>query len=195
MSDGGPHRAVNVSSDVNDRYYMRTAAGAQTMPHSLLADRFGRAANPRLRLRVKVGPSSPFAFVLSLVNEGRGAPRRPAIILKKFQLRGGELKWPSHPSHDGETGFVLRALPYGEVALESWLLEPFEDMVVYPGASRGVFSFWTSLDQTPQKITPVVLEYSAELHALDTQPVRGKGRLEINSIMDLLGDGSFELEG
>jgi hypothetical protein len=36
-SRGGPHRALNATAEVNDRYYMRTSSCAQTIPHSLLA--------------------------------------------------------------------------------------------------------------------------------------------------------------
>jgi predicted HTH transcriptional regulator len=38
-SNGGPHRVVGATSDSNERYYMRTASGAQTISHSLLGER------------------------------------------------------------------------------------------------------------------------------------------------------------
>ena len=184
-SGGGPHRATNATTAVNDRYYMRTAAGAQTMPHPLLADRFGRIALPRLRMHVRQGPVAPFGFVFSFTNEGRGAARRPAAILREVRLEagGGELRWPSSPAQDASTGFVLRALPYGEAHLEGWFVEPYTDTVVYPGAPRGFFALSTSLYLKPENFrTPIRLDYRAELYALDVRPVVGRGWFVYSSL-------------
>lgn len=196
MSDGGPHRATNASARVNDRYYMRTAAGAQTIPHSLLADRFGRAANPKLRLLVRLVSTAPLSFVFSLTNIGRGVARRPAVILRDVKLRAavGEIVWPTGRKWEA-SGFVFRGLPYGEVKLDGWLLEPYEDVVVYPGVPRGVFTLDTNARVSLDAFAPFRLDYRAELHALDTQPVSGVGSLEVSSIEDLVADrdGTFEI--
>ena len=52
-SNGGPHRVVRAGTDANDRYYMRTTTEFVVLPHTLLADRFGRTASPRLELRIQ----------------------------------------------------------------------------------------------------------------------------------------------
>ena len=49
------------------------------------------------------------------------------------------LNWGgSFPWQDGETGFTVRALPYGAAQLEAVLIEPYQDLVVYPGAERAM---------------------------------------------------------
>ena len=79
-SDGGPHRAM-CGNRTKDRYFMRSTDATSPMPHSLLADRFGRAAKPRLSLRVwwQGGTATGQMLRIRLTNEGRGTARQPAI--------------------------------------------------------------------------------------------------------------------
>jgi hypothetical protein len=133
-SEAGPHRAAQATAETNDRYYMRTAAGAQTIPHSLLAALFAFAAPPRLEFRARFihvndaganTPSDPPVVEMRLVNHGRSAARRPAVFLfGASSLNWDEFRlWNFHYyPRKTEDGFSYVAI------------EPLHDVVIYPGA-------------------------------------------------------------
>lgn len=170
---GGPHRVVGSTVSANDRYYMRTTTEHVVMPHRHLADRFARTASPRLKLIARVTSHDTGRVDLRLVNDGRGSARRPAVaIVGDLATTSLNVNFNSKLSN----GFVFRTrpAPSGKFGL---ILEPHEDVVVYPGMSvvagsfdvRGGASF-----KAPLAVT---------LHALDAQPV--EGRLEIHIIRNV----------
>jgi hypothetical protein len=70
--------------------------------------------------------------------------------------------------------------------------EPYENIVVYPGVQRGVWSVHTDFAGS-QLSAPVRLEYEAELHALDAQPIKGRGAIEFASVADFAAkEGTFD---
>jgi hypothetical protein len=168
-SYGGPHRVVNATKDVNDRYFMRTAAGDQTMPHGLLADRFGRRARPELGLYSRVtlsGDETHFAFALS--NSGRGPPRFAA--------------WSARP------GFVARA-PEEGVRYDPTLFNPnpehgmllFEsdaNAILYPGMTVGFAHTYFNPVPSGSGWTQT-LNFIAVLFALGAEPIDVRGEMEV----------------
>lgn len=107
QSDGGPHRVVNASSEVNDRYYMRTAAGAQTMPHSVLSAMFGRTPTPKLVLRVRF--EAAHRVGLWVRNVGRGLARDVLLRVGVFVVQGPDKYDP---------------IPFDEDPAEFWTAVP-----------------------------------------------------------------------
>ncbi len=92
-SQGGPHRVTNGDAESNDRYYARTSTSTFAMPHSLLADRFGRRPHPQLGLKFRYlglhGADANSAVLdFWITNRGRGLAEGAAI---DFSLSGGSL--------------------------------------------------------------------------------------------------------
>jgi hypothetical protein len=82
-SEARPHRtSAQLSSEVNNRYYMRTDTDTAPMPHEMLAALFGRTPRPRLRLVVRWSEANkPPQLFFYLRNEGPGTAREPIVRL------------------------------------------------------------------------------------------------------------------
>lgn len=167
-SDGGPHRVANASSETNDRYYMRTAAGAQTIPHSLLAALFSRTATPKLSLEIRLVGGRNVQVEFRLFNRGRGVARRPAIMFAEWP---GSTLQPDFLSLQ-ENGFFWRPNP-GNTDLARVLIEPREDLVIYPGTDRILM--------TAKPVAECRIVFRASLYAVDAQPRGGDGILAITA--------------
>ena len=91
-SDGGPHR-VGVGRD-EGRYYLRAGSRTVIMPHTILADRFGRRPPAKLRIGVSYGDNEEepgfHEATFYLQNHGRSAARQPAILIHEAP---GALEW------------------------------------------------------------------------------------------------------
>lgn len=168
-SDGGPHCAHNASKDVNGRYYMRTAAGAQSMPHSVLAAMFGRTAQPRLHLCVRLIPvgSQPMQVEFRLLNAGRGVARRPAIQFHEFTSKVELVMFNSVSKY----GFILRPHNSAE-GVSRILCEASEELLIYPDMDR-VCLFGTYRGDTLDHD----MRFRGVLHALDMRPTPFDGIL------------------
>ena len=186
QSDGAPHRAAQISTlrgETQGHYYMRTTTDTIVIPHAQLAAMFARTAPPALQLRVRVGGVVPLHFNLSLFNSGRGAAMRPAIIVRSFRLEGAPLgvgiEWgtATFPFHC-TTGFVIRSQPFGAADPNGALIEPTEDMVVYPGMERAVCAAWTKLHADGPRMTPLAIDLEVELYALHARPIDATGRID-----------------
>lgn len=168
-STGGPHRVVGASAEANDRYMMRTATEFVVMPHSALADRFSRTAPPLLRMTARFSQLAPATLELLLTNVGRGTARRPAI----------ELVTPTSALQDPPTsnlvsGFVVRKIASNNVRTARYLIEPHTDVVLYPGQERRVHVWETRLSGRLE------LPFEVRLYTIDTRPVQGSGKLEVD---------------
>jgi hypothetical protein len=175
-SAGGPHRATCATSDVNDRYYMRTAAGDQTMPHALLAALFAYRLPPRLEFRARfsirnfldpnVGP-----FVeLRLANRGRSPARRPAVHL----FGPPPLIWPDSLE---EFGIEVRTTEEG---LSYIALEPLPhaaDLVIYPESDLVLGT--ARCDRAARSQLGIRVEFHVRIMSLDSQTFEGKAVLEV----------------
>jgi hypothetical protein len=169
-SVGGPHRAINATKDVNDRYYMRTSAGAQTIPHGFLGALFSAVAPPRLELQLRVINLPVVQVELRLFNHGRGVARRPAIVIHSHF---GAFLAPF--DSDQKTGFILRAL-HTEDQKPRALLETHRDVFIYPGMDHAVL--FLNATRQPESL-PYSFKLEATLYALDMQPRHGKVELVI----------------
>jgi hypothetical protein len=165
-SDGGPHRAVAASGQVNDRYYMRTAAGQQTMPHSLLAAMFARTAPPRLELQVRfTNPQRQSSDVeLRLFNTGRGTARRPVVMLRNDSTVWSEYETPASPYM-----WTALRLENGKT-LQTFEPKHDREFVLYPGAQVVVGRGKVRESFSDGAIR---VAFSATLYAVDAQPVSG----------------------
>src|SRR5262249_24171211 len=96
-----PHRAISASTEVNDRYFMRTVADTVVMPHAMLAALFGRTPPPRLQLRLEFctrdlsGTQAAEYMTMRLANVGRGTARQPAVCLREESQPIGAFWWNS----------------------------------------------------------------------------------------------------
>lgn len=170
QSDGGPHRVVKVSAEINERYYMRTTTEFVSMPHALLADRFGRRASPRLELQMRYIRINPTQIEFRLVNWGRGAARRPAVQLieappsVKFEI-----------GVPNRHGFIV-IVDHSADRKPRWLVEPSGDAIIYPGMDRVIA--YASETGAPGNCG-YEHQFRAILHALDSEPIEGQGALAI----------------
>jgi hypothetical protein len=118
---GGPHRAVRTRAETNERYFMRTTTEIQTMPHSLLADRFARVARPVMRvvamLTIGGGGVVGVGLNIKLRNVGRGVASQPAIRFNRIDSRldwrsitqlnaGWQILWPKGVPNPTEVVYV-----------------------------------------------------------------------------------------
>jgi hypothetical protein len=87
QSDGGPHQAAR--GDGKARYFMRTAANSEPMPHSILAGMFGRAPPPSLVLSARLNFERQ--IVLSVENRGRGLAENIMLRFTISTLDNGQV--------------------------------------------------------------------------------------------------------
>ncbi|MCC7386879.1 MAG: ATP-binding protein [Deltaproteobacteria bacterium] len=96
-SDLHPHQLV-LQVDGNGRYYGRAGTDFRPLPHSMLADRFGRRPHPKLeaevrgfvvRERLNSNPRD-WALDLRLANRGRGMANELAICMAAHGSRSGD---------------------------------------------------------------------------------------------------------
>ena len=127
-SDSGPHR-IAVGPD-EGRYYMRAGSRTVVMPHTVLADRFGRRPSAKLQIGVSYGDNEEepgfHEARFYLRNYGRGAARQPAILIHRAPAA---LRWEAN---EWDTGWTR----LGQVGTETssdagWRSSP--DVVVFPG--------------------------------------------------------------
>lgn len=77
------------------RYHIRTGDQSPVMPHSILADRFGRRPHPKLELRwwqtsrQKQGKGIHLEIMLAVYNAGRGIARYPMVRLHSWLDKPG----------------------------------------------------------------------------------------------------------
>jgi len=175
-STGGPHRAICATSEVNDRYYMRTAAGDQTMPHALLAALFAYALPPKLEFRARflardflnseLGP----LVELRLANRGRSPARRPAVHL----FGPPPLIWPRAPETFGiQTRTTEEGLRYA--ALEP--LPDAADLVIYPESDIVLATM--RCDRPAFSPQGIRIDFHVRVMSLDSYTFEGKETLEV----------------
>jgi hypothetical protein len=171
-SYGGPHRVANATTDVNDKYFMRTATQTVVMPHGLLGDRFIRAARPELELQFRFYDATNGGIELRLRNVGRGSAVRPAIHLTSLPhwFRG-------HAGSKLTTGFIIRDLA-DEEGRRSLFIEPHEDVVIYPGSDR-VVAHVASHTVFREPLSAWEAQFRGILYALNAQPVEGETTLQV----------------
>lgn len=174
-SAGGPHRVTNAGKS-NDKYYVRTAAGAQVIPHSLLAALFAYTSPPRLELRVAcsgITPNARPSIELRLLNRGRSAARAPAVWLFESPPKAFPLGMIIPP------GFVWRM---GTIAGGSHYraIEAGDDLVIYPDSDRLVLD--APCEQSAMRQDgSVVIHFHARIMSLETAPIEGDVRLTFDS--------------
>jgi len=171
-SDGGPHRVANGTTDVNDRYFMRTAASTVTMPHSLLADRFGRQAQPKLRLLARLhGGGANIQLLLRLRNEGRGTARRPAVHIIGIS---NHLGWRSLTSL--ARGWTILWERGVVVAPEEVIYQSSPSDVIYPNVTVTVANLEAGTNAGQMLGSPLV----GRIYAEDMRPVEFAGALALD---------------
>ena len=143
----GPYRATgSIAAEVKDRYYIRIANGTDVMSHQHLADRFGHTAPPQLELQVRVErinldltSRSPVRFEWRLFNRGRGAARRPAVLL----IDPPPMAWEDS---DLGLGFAIREST-SDTGEDRVLVEPDSaNVLLYPGMDRIIALTETRVD-------------------------------------------------
>jgi hypothetical protein len=93
-SDGYPHMAI---AKDQHRYYFRGGSSFLKMESFMVADRFGRRAQPKLSMVLKIGsvemvadigrkPITTRRLTVSIENSGLGIARHPAIRIKPNEL-------------------------------------------------------------------------------------------------------------
>jgi len=170
-----PHRATSTGR-VNNHYYMRTAAGAHVIPHSMLTALFAYSSPPRLELWARcsgITPNARPSIELRLRNTGRSPARAPAVWLFDF------------PSHLGLTvkimtppGFAMRR-GSTEDGRSYVAIEAAGDLVIYPGTDR-VLSDAPCEDTAMRTGGDVVVQLHARIMSLDTPPVEGTTQLKFH---------------
>lgn len=163
-SDGGPHR---IATGVNEgRYYLRAGSSTEIMPHTILADRFGRRPQPKLRLLADFtsGSGPPmhheWGISLRLLNEGRGTARHPAVVVRDY-LAG--LDWRS-ASKVGPNWKVLYGHGNWRPNFCGW--EAPSDVFIYPGAE--VYVAHVGHGTASGGLTS--LPFKGTIYAADAQP-------------------------
>ena len=165
QSDGGPHRATGAESDVNERYYMRTGTSTVVMPHSLLADRFGRRPPPKLR----IGLSRELRNVnLYVGNIGRGYAesvylRAELVRPENFSSINGSIEKP----FEFVTHIPVPGKP--DMALHSAKMT----RILYPDEWQKAMTFDLPL------LSRVIV--NARLDAIGAQPIMFRREVEITS--------------
>lgn len=79
-------------SRVNSKFYVRIASGTVQMEYFQIEDRFGRRPRPRLEIKISdegarqatLGQNLERVFTMSVMNEGRGLARFPALRVLKI---------------------------------------------------------------------------------------------------------------
>jgi hypothetical protein len=161
-SDGGPHRVA--AGAMEGRYYLRAGSRTVLMPHTLLADRFGRRPAAKLRVGVRFGRNDEepdfHEAIFYLQNDGRGAARQPALLIHDAPP---ELEWDTSTADSGWTrvGQVGTAL----TTTAGWRASA--DVVVFPGQRITVATVWIANDMR----TPRRLRLSGFMYCLDGAPV------------------------
>jgi hypothetical protein len=170
---GGPHRAVAASREVNDRYYMRTASGDQTIPHPFLAALFAYALPPKLEFRARFSGWDPNnvglgpLVELRLANRGRSPARRPAVHL----LQPIPLHWSVAP----RTFEVLHRKTEGDAAYVA--LEPLSsDFIIYPEDDAVLATVRCERDAFDGS-GGISLHFRARVLSLDSPTFYREGRL------------------
>lgn len=100
-SPGGPHRATGGTSDVKDRYFMRTADSTTVMPHRMLAALFAAPPEPKLVLTITLA-RAPTRMDALLRNDGPGSARAVRVKVHLFNEIGdfvGSLGAPAGTGH------------------------------------------------------------------------------------------------
>jgi hypothetical protein len=132
-SEGGPHRVAAGRDE--GRYYVRAGSRTVLMPHSILADRFGRRPPAKLRIGVSYGDNEEepgfHEARFYLQNHGRGAARQPAILIHDAP---GALEWESN---EWDTGWTRIGQVGTAVSTDAgWRASP--DVIIFPGQSVTV---------------------------------------------------------
>jgi len=172
-SDGGPHRAINASTGVNDRYFMRTASATLPMPHPLLADRFGRRAQPQLQLIARfgeIGPQSVLSIKMSVRNDGRGGARCIAV---EFDTPDPIFNW-NPDGRQRTTGWTVHAASFGPTS--KVICEARQDLILYPGMERTLLGL-SDVGARPVMARDWRIRLKGTLYALDAEPRRFDGEL------------------
>ncbi len=163
-SDGGPHRVALGAEQ--GRYYLRAGSRTEIMPHTILADRFGRRPQARLRLVADFisGTGSPthhaWGISLRLVNQGRGVARQPAIVVRD-PTPG--LDWRS-PSKTMQGWAVMYGHGNWRPNFCGW--QGPSDAVVYPGGEQYVVH--VGHGNASGGLT--TLPFKGTIYALDAEP-------------------------
>jgi hypothetical protein len=171
-SDGGPHRVVTGPGE--GRYYLRAGSNTEIMPHTTLADRFGRSARADLQLQVVVGNG---AVRIGLHNRGRGSARQPAFILRTApathawadRREWDELQPRWHQLHNVE-GY----------SPDFWGWRGGPEIVVYPTAYEHV------VNVALKASAPEKLRLHGTIYCLDAKPRHFDGCVLRNDKVTLL---------
>lgn len=149
-STGEPVRAAATNTH---RYYIRISDQSQVMPHSTLADRFGRRPQPKLALGFwlsasgRSGPDRWYSYDLSLTNEGRGIAKYP---LARIQRVSGISMFRDSNAQMIFNRTTIDPSRYGE---STWTAAP--GVVVQPGTHVQITSLTVTV---PNGATSVDLE-------------------------------------
>lgn len=170
-SDGGPHRIT--TGPEQGRYYMRASSNTVVMPHTILADRFGRRPQPRLRLVADFRAGSgqdQWGISLRLRNEGRGVAHQPAVVVREPMVGLG---W----RHNSPIDMKQWAIIYGHTNynLDQCGWQASAGVVVYPGFDLYVTHIGHG--NGSGGVTRVPL--AGSIYCLDAAPIEFNGVIEL----------------
>ena len=145
-------------------------------------DRIGRPTafsssppSPQLSAIIRIVARSPLWISLNLLNTGRGAVRRPAVLVR-VRPPNSLIAWPLDSDQD-DTGFVGRAAP-----LEKIMYSSYRDIIIYPTMGKKVVDVRTRFLPQPD----FVMAFALTLFALDMPPVEVDGSLAASAENNLL---------
>ncbi len=168
-SDGGPHRVIRGSTELVDRYYMRTASQTVNMPHAIMAAMFGRRPQPKLRLHLSYTLTQNNNHGIILIsNSGRGHAESIALRLDKADPSNGNrdcLTWSNFSSnHRWHVGSVNKII----TNTTSVLVRSESGFILCPGMTSEIVSI--RLENLLQIDTDVIM-LKGELYAKDSMPI------------------------
>lgn len=168
-SDGGPHRVIRGSTELVDRYYMRTASQTVNMPHAIMAAMFGRRPQPKLRLHLlyTLAQNNNHGIIL-ISNSGRGHAESIALRLDKANPSNGNrdcLTWSNFSSNPRwYVGSVNKII----TDTKSVLVRSESGFILCPGMTSEIV--WIRLEDLLQIDTDVIM-LKGELYAKDSMPI------------------------
>lgn len=168
-SDGGPHRVIKGSTEVVDRYYMRTASQTVNMPHAIMAAMFGRRPQPKLKLHLSYTLAQNNNHgVIFISNIGRGHAESIALRLDKVDPSYGNrdiMTWTNFSNHHRwQVGSVNRVI----TNTTSILVRSEPGFILCPGMTSEML--WLHLQSTLQIDTDVIM-LQGELYAKESMPI------------------------
>lgn len=173
-STGGPHRAANATTAVNDRYFVRISTFTKVMPHALLEDAFGRRPQPKLRLVVRLHVEAGSSWLsVDLKNVGRGTARLPAL---RLELEEQRMAYWSAQVQPGWRQLNYFGKSNGMHGVHNLLCQADANVSVFPGLTLPV----SNLAPEPSNVSFDGLTLSGVLFAVDARPVEFSGIIRMN---------------